>query len=136
MKILLDTNVLLDILLVRDQFFKNSFDAVQSSIDSEFELYAAANTVTDIYYISKKHFRDEIRARDAIVNLLGFAEILDTTFSHITKALKFQMADYEDAVLCATGLDAKVNFIITRNIVDFKNSPLPVLTPKEFLSAH
>ncbi|MBQ6255183.1 MAG: PIN domain-containing protein, partial [Clostridia bacterium] len=60
--------------------------------------------------------------------------ILDTTESDVRRALASDLPDFEDAVMIETALRENVDCIVTRNLSDYQNAPLPVYAPREFLN--
>ena len=97
-------------------------------------MFFSASSVKDIYYLVKRHSGSIAQAHAAVIHLSSLVQICDTAARDIQAALEFKMADFEDAVLAAAAQREKANFIITRNVKDFANSPVPAITPKEFIS--
>lgn len=136
MKILLDTNVVLDILLKRDPFFTNSFDAVELSLISKGRtnyLFVSASAITDIYYIANRNLKDKEKVKELIYNLLSFAEVADVISTDILIALESNFFDFEDAVVHEVAASNEVDVILTRNKKDFSKSTINVKTPEELI---
>jgi len=133
MNILLDTNVVLDIIEKREPFYNNSIAALRLISDINAECYFSASSAKDIFYLVKRHTGDLNRARNAIVSISKFAIFCDTTKQDIQEAILSNIIDFEDAVLVASAIRDKIDFIITRNVNDFTGSLIPVITPTEFL---
>jgi predicted nucleic acid-binding protein len=74
-----------------------------------------------------------MEAKDAVVALLQLVSVCDTAASDVTVALTLGIPDFEDAILAATAKREKTEFIITRNERDFSQSPVPALSPTDFL---
>ena len=132
MKILIDTNVILDVVLKRLDYYENSslvFDAIHKN---KFDCYFTATTVTDIYYFTKKYLNHE-SALELIINLMDFLEVLSVDRNIILLSILSNINDFEDAIQVETAKENNVDLIITRNIKDFKKSPIKVLTPAEFV---
>jgi len=91
-----------------------------------------ANTVTDIYYILRKHL-DKESLKDALRGLFVLLEIAAVTHSECVEALDLSMTDYEDALLSCCAYSWNAEYIVTRNTKDFVGSPVKALTPEDFL---
>lgn len=132
MKIVLDTNIVLDTLAKREPFFANSNAVLKLVAEGKVGGAVSANTLTDIYYILRKHLDKEtiIAALKALMELL---EILDVTRDECLSALDSPMNDFEDALLASCAGKWQADCIVTRNKKDFKSSPVKAVIPEEFL---
>ena len=132
MRVLLDTNVLLDVLEVRQGFFNDSGKVV--SLATEYDGFLAASSVTDIYYIEHKRNHSKKKTTKLMEGLFKVFDILDTTATDCRNALRSNIPDYEDAVLVESAKRSGIDYIVTRNTKDFQGSNLKVLSPAEFLA--
>lgn len=132
MRILIDTNIVLDILLNRTPFVQNAVDLLKLCGEYVRE-YISASAITDIYYISYKMLRDKQKVKDIIKRLLSVIHIADVSEETIFAALDSDWNDFEDAVQNAVAASHNFDAIITRDPRDFKNSNLKVISPKDFL---
>ncbi|MDY2842390.1 MAG: PIN domain-containing protein [Treponema sp.] len=132
MKILIDTNVIIDVLNKRKDFFEDSFNTLQAVFERH-QPCVSAQTVADTVYITRKIFQDSVQQKSIIENFFESFKILSVTKKQIRQAFSSPMADFEDAIqaFCAKNVGAKI--IITRNIQDYKLSPVKAVTPKDFL---
>jgi hypothetical protein len=73
-------------------------------------------------------------ARAVITELLGWAEVVTTHHSDALRALQLSMPDFEDALQASAAIACNADFIITRNVRDFKTSPITALTPEALLA--
>jgi predicted nucleic acid-binding protein len=133
MKILIDTNVIIDILEHREPFFADSYKAVQLSLEGKIEAIMSAGAVTDVYYIISRSIHDQKKAREKIMGLTALIRICDTLAVDIGSALLINISDFEDAVVAAIARREKTDYIITRNEADFTHSPVPAINPTRFL---
>lgn len=133
MKILIDTNIIIDILQKREPFFTYSFLAIQKAISDEIECLLSASAATDIYYIMKKALGSDNKARDELMYLSMMVSFTDVLGSDIQAALLSPLSDFEDAVVDAIAARTGASYILTRNHKDFDRSNVPAITPKEFL---
>ena len=131
MILMIDTNVILDILLHRKPFFEDSYLAILNADENADMMMISASAMTDIFYIVNKSVgRDTaVKALKDLQDLIGYCDVLN---EDINEALDSDMKDIEDALVAAVAKRNKADYIITRNIADFNNSPVPAVTPAEF----
>ncbi|MDR1738096.1 MAG: PIN domain-containing protein [Candidatus Symbiothrix sp.] len=131
MKILLDTNIILDVLLRRTPFYNAAVDIFRLIDEQKAEAYISATIATDIYYLLRK---EKIDAREVLKNLLKVIDIIGVDKDVVISALYSEWKDFEDAVQYHAAEFNDIDFIITRNVKDFHNAKsVKVLTPKDFL---
>lgn len=133
MRLILDTNVVLDVLLERRPFLEPAARIFDLAERSEIEAFLCATTITTLDYLLGRHV-PAISARQTVWKLLDLFEVAVVNRPVIESALRSKTRDFEDAVLDASGQLAGVEMIITRNGKDFMDSPLKVLDPVEFLA--
>jgi predicted nucleic acid-binding protein len=133
MKVLIDTNVIIDILERREPFFGDSYRVIQLGIEGKLETIMSAGAVTDVYYIISRSIRDAERTREKILALTALVSICDTTANDINNSLTLNITDFEDAVVAAIAKRERTEYIITRNEADFAGSPVPAISPARFL---
>ena len=131
-KALIDTNIVLDIALKRQPFFECSSKVFDAIDDQLLEGYISATSITDIYYIASKQ-NGKPQARAFILSLVKVLEIVGVEKRIIMDALNSDFSDFEDAIQAFSANAYSLDIIITRNIKDFKNSPVKVIKPKEFI---
>ena len=132
MKILFDTNVLLDVLLDRPPFSKGA-SILLSQLESGLLMgYVGATSIPTIHYLARKAVGVRA-AKDQVELLLTLLEVAPVNRLVLESALKSSMSDFEDAILAASAHHAGIDAIITRDTRDFKNAPLPIHTPDQFL---
>ena len=134
MRILIDTNVILDILLKREEFVSISQAALEKSINQGDMLFFSSSAVTDIYYLIRKNTGSREKALNAIKQLAEFLTFATVDENCIMEAMLSKISDYEDAVVDVVASRANVDYIMTRNIEDFKNSDNNVISPMEYLT--
>jgi predicted nucleic acid-binding protein len=131
-KLLLDTNILLDIVLGRDPHFNSSFRLFQRIDHIKIEGFVSATTVTDIYYVARKVKGPEV-ALNFVSDLIQVVGVLGVDRGVIEAALVAGFKDFEDAIQAVTATVNEMDYVITRNKTDFSVSDVPALTPDEFL---
>ena len=132
-KILIDTDVLLDFLFERKSFCEDSAEILNLCDLRQISGWLTPVTLSNIYYILRKSYsHNEIIAK--LQELLKILDILSMSKDTVLSALNSKFTDFEDALQnYAAEYNDEINFIVTRNIKDYKNSLLKVLTPNEFL---
>ena len=132
MNALIDTNVIVDFLQERQPFAKDSREVVIRAA-LEYKGYIGASSITDMYYIHHQHTHNKKKTRKDLASLLKVFDIIDTTNADCRNALHSSVSDFEDAVLVESAIRENIDVIVTRNKKDFKNSPIKVCSPAEFL---
>ncbi|MBQ9413212.1 MAG: PIN domain-containing protein [Oscillospiraceae bacterium] len=135
MKLLIDTNVILDYLLARPGFYDDAFRVFSLAAFDETYEFVSSSAVTDIFYHVKKELHDSYAAQNKVRELLRIITVLDVTQTDILKALELHWKDFEDAVQFAVALANHVDVIITRNQNGFENTMIPALSPSDFLAS-
>lgn len=132
MKILVDTNVVLDVLFNRADFVRDSETIYKLCETGKLDGYISALTIPNIVYIMRKEL-DGKKTKELLANLLLIFKIADLKSDDIKKAIEFDFGDYEDALqsVCATRI--KADYIVTRNIKDFTKSKIPAIKPSELI---
>lgn len=113
MRVAFDTNVLLDAIMVRPNA-DAAIRLLQAVAEERIEGVITANTITDIYYVSRKKIGDK-NAREAIFELLSIFDVAAVDGSSCVDALSLPMADYEDAVMAACIDKDGAGYIVTRD---------------------
>jgi predicted nucleic acid-binding protein len=127
----LDTNVVLDIVLERHEFLKEARELLLLSDNNDIELFTSALTIAHCAYFAKKFRKDPILT---VTSLLKWFEIVDLKRQHFESTILSKFKDFEDGLQFFSANEAKaIDYIITRDINDFKVSTIPVLSPKDFL---
>ena len=133
MKILIDTNVILDIALERKPFVKQAAILLKAVQQYKIQLFMTATTVTDLYYITRKEKGKET-ALEFIEDLLQFVEVASVDKHVIIQALHSDIPDFEDAIQECSAKNEAIKIIVTRNEEDFKKSDLEIHSPESFLN--
>ena len=133
MRILVDTNIILDHLLDNPGFSSES-EQVMTVVDSSFhEGYICATTATNLSYILRKRL-DKRRAGNAIKTLLDIFNVAAVDKGVLRAAVDDGFGDFDDAVLYESAKANNIDIIVTRNIKDFKKAGISVMTPAQFLA--
>jgi len=134
LRVIVDTNVVLDVLLARAPFVKSASRVFALVEQSKIEASLCATTVTTVHYLLTQSLsRDE--GRRALRGLLELFEIAPVNRPVLEGALQSKIEDFEDAVVEQAGRLAGAEAIITRNTKDFRRSSIKALDPAELLLA-
>ena len=131
MKALVDTNVALDVALLRPPHYEHSARVLECARLPGFHLFITASSFTDLCYVLTRHCGVQA-AKNFLNDLVGAVDVCPVDKPMILSALRSDFRDPEDAVqhFAAEAFGAEV--IVTRNKADFAASTLEVLDPKEF----
>ncbi|MGV8947243.1 MAG: type II toxin-antitoxin system VapC family toxin [Lutibacter sp.] len=130
--ILVDTNIVLDLLAKRKEFFIEAQALFTLSDKNEIKLYVSSLTFANTYYILSQ----KMKLNDAKKILRKFkilVEVLPMDDKIIDLSLESDFKDFEDAIQYHTAIENDINIIITRNLKDFKMARIPVLTAKNYI---
>ena len=133
MKILLDTNVVLDLLLAREPFVDLAREIFILIENKEIEGYLCATSVTTLHYLIGRETNKK-EANQIIEKLLILFEVSPVTKKVLYDASANNGIDYEDSVIYTSAYYSDINIIVTRDKRGFKESKISSLTPKEFLA--
>lgn len=133
MKVLLDTNIVIDIISARQPFFQESYDALKKILTDSDIPCIAATSVTDIVYILRKYIPDQNLRFQKVQNFLKLIEIEDTKKSTVEAAFLTGMNDYEDSVQFQTSVENSIKLVITRTSKDFTNPGVDAKSPADYI---
>ena len=131
MKFMLDTNIVVDILSRRDGY-EESLQIIKFCELRKIECFVSAVTVTDVMYILRKHVAPNL-VRETVKTLLLIVDVANVLKSDINSAFASEMEDYEDAVQSSCAKRMNADYIITRNLKDFKQSRVTAIYPSDAL---
>lgn len=134
MRTIIDNNVILDVFQNRDPFIQSSSQVLRLVETNQVKGFITANSITDIYYILNKYLKDKQKLHSIIEILLKLVNIIDVTALDVKEAFHPGVHDFEDELICVCAKRAKVDYIITRNTKDFKQSSVEAITPEDFLT--
>ena len=130
MRVLIDTNVVLDFLQEREPFVENAARLFERIDAGEIEGFIAATTITNIYYIVRRA-AGRVAAQDAITQVLSDLNICAVNLEILEQSLALNFEDFEDAVQYACAVVHGVDAIVTRDASGFVNAEIPVVLPGE-----
>lgn len=133
-KIFLDTNVVLDLLGERENFYEPASKIATLADLGKIELVVSALTYSTIYYLLSR-FEDKEKVKEKIRKFKIISTTSDLTDKIFNKGLSSQFSDFEDSLQYYCAIEMNCKILITRNCKDFKYSEIPVLTPNEYLTS-
>lgn len=133
MVLLIDANIILDVLLNRPEFVKDSALIWKLCETERAKGYVSALTSANLIYIMRKQLDSE-KIKEIYQKLSLIFEFADFSVSDLTHATELNWKDFEDAVQSVTAERIHADYIITRNVRDFKQSKVMAFTPSELLA--
>ncbi|WP_017294063.1 type II toxin-antitoxin system VapC family toxin [Geminocystis herdmanii] len=132
MKVLIDTNIVLDLALIRLPFYEEADEIFYLIEQGKIEGFISATTLTDIYYILRKQKGKEWTFQ-FLKRLTNLCKINPINEIIIIEALNNSYKDFEDDIQYYSAIINNLDVIVTRNIKDFPNNNLPILTPSQLI---
>ena len=133
MKLLIDTNVVLDVLLRREPFFRTAAEVLNLAQRDDVREYVSASAITDIYYIANKQLKDRAAVQDLLERLLKIVSVAAVSEQEIRNALNLTWADFEDSVQYSVALLNEMDGIVTRNPSDYQEANMRIWLPEQAL---
>jgi len=134
LKILLDTNVIIDALTSREPWNKSAEKIFLMGANHIVDMYITASSATDIYYLLRKFVKDTAQSKQIMSKLYSLIGILDVTATNCVEALFSPISDYEDAVVEKVAASKEMDYIVTRNIKDYQEGTVKVILPDDLIS--
>ena len=132
MKVLIDTNIILDVLCKRPDFYEDSANIFKLCEVIKLSGVISSLSIPNIMYILRKEL-DADKTREILDSLMLIFSVADLKTDDLKKAADMRFKDYEDAIQSACATRIKANYIVTRNIKDFSESKVTAIKPAELL---
>ncbi|MDB9509797.1 PIN domain-containing protein [Kamptonema animale CS-326] len=132
MKILLDTNIIIDVALERQPFYSESVQLISLVYQRQVEGYISGSTFSDLYYIIRKAKGRDLTL-EFVRNISTFCQVATVDRAVISMALNANFKDFEDAIQYSTAVINQLDAIITRNQKDFPVTTPRILTPAQLI---
>ena len=133
MKLLIDTNVVLDVLLQREPFCRTAAEVLNLTQRDDVREFVSASAITDIYYIANKQMNDRESVRDLLKRLLMVVSVAAVSEREIQNALNLAWGDFEDSVQYSVALMNEIDGIVTRNSNDYQEANMRIWLPEQVL---
>lgn len=130
MKVLLDTNVILDVWLAREPFWRDSASVLAKAETRKIEGWISPTTITTLHYLGRKAIGEK-KTRELIRKLIKICKVGKMSKETFSRALESGVSDFEDAVIESVAIGCGIDVIATRNISDFRKSQIPAKEPSE-----
>lgn len=132
-RVLVDTDVILDFFFDRKPFSDEAAKILALCESGDISGYVTSVIISNVYYLLRQTARHE-KVIEKLNQLISIVEVLITDKEIIRTALSSGFKDFEDALQnYSAEISGDIDVIITRNIKDFKNSTLGVMTPENYL---
>jgi predicted nucleic acid-binding protein len=131
-KLLLDINIILDVVLAREPWAAEAAVLLSLVENGRADGYIAGHTITTIHYIVAKE-KDRQSSAQAISDLLRIVSVVPMDDADFQRALVFALGDFEDAVQTAAALKIGADYLVTRNARDFEGISTPIRTAGEII---
>ena len=132
MKVFLDTDILLDVVLRREPYWRDSAAVLDACEDGKVEGSTSVLVLANIGYIVERA-ESAAKARDAITTLRSFLRVCSLTDRELGEALVSDFGDLEDAMQHFICVREGIGTIVTRNVPDYRRSDRTIVTPPELL---
>lgn len=132
-KILVDTNIVIDLLSKRKEFYKPASRLFTLSDNKDIKLAISSLTFANTFYLLSKEL-DSAKAKEILRKFRLLVKVLPMDDKIIDLSLNSDFNDFEDAIQYYTAIENKFEIIITRNLQDFKLSKIPVMTANDYLT--
>ena len=136
MRVLCDTNIVLDVVTQRDPFYASSVQVLHMIEDGELEAQIPVTSLTDIFYIVRRLSKSNDKAYKAIELTRSIMKVCGVTAEDEERAFAERAKDYEDAIIAMTADSIGCDYILTRNTADFKGFKVKPITPEELLDKY
>ena len=132
-KIFIDSELILDVLLEREEFFESSANILNLSELDEIKLFTSVIAITNIAYILRKELKNNKKVNEYINIILGITKALPVTEEIIINSMETDFYDFEYSIQYITAKTNGINTLLSRNKKDYKKAEIQILTPREFL---
>ena len=131
--VFVDTNIIIDLLADRRPFSKFAIEIFDLASKKKVNLFTSSHAIATTHYVLKKYIREQ-ELRDIIYTLLDYVSVIAIDAEILKKGLLSPHKDFEDAIqIYAAHAVKNLDFIVTRNVKDFKKTEIAVLPPDELL---
>ena len=131
-KIVIDINILMDFLFKRDGHEKVA-EIFKICSKGDIQGLVCAHEITTLNYFLNKTIKDKTKVKKTISGIMQYFKVIEINRGLLEKALTSEIDDFEDAVIEASSSKERAEYILTRNIRDFKKSVVNAITPEELL---
>ena len=134
MKVLIDTNVIIDALTSREPWNESAEKIFIMAANHMMDMYITASLATDIYYLVRKYLHSADQAKQIMEKLYSLVGILTVSGAECIDALASSISDYEDAVVERVSVKADMDYMITGNVKDYQQGMIKAISPDDFIA--
>lgn len=133
MRLMIDTNIFLDVLIGREPFYMDSKAVLDLCESKKAQGFLSASVATDIFYLVRRQLHSVDLAYKALGSVLDIAKVLTVTNEDVLNAYIRKASDFEDCLLATCAKANQCDAIVTRNKKDFLDFGMTLLSPQELL---
>ena len=133
MRVIIDTNVAMDLMSDRQPFSDEAEKVFTFCCSDLVEGFMTVNSFCDLHYILHRYLRDKESEKSILSFWMNIIKIIDAGEVDCRYGLFSKIGDFEDGVIASVAKRNKCDYIVTKNTTDFVNSPVPAVTPAEFI---
>lgn len=134
MKVLIDTNVIIDALTSREPWNESAETIFIMAANHMMDMYITASSATDIYYLVRKYLHSADQSKQVMEKLYSLVGILTVSGVECIDALASSVSDYEDAVVERVSVKADMDYMITGNVKDYQQGMIKAISPDDFIA--
>ena len=131
-KVFVDTDIILDLLAGREPYYQYAAKLFSLADSGKIEICVSSLTFSNLNYILSKQF-SVAQARKKLLTFKTLVTVLSVNEKVVDLALNSDFKDFEDALQYYSAVENQCEYIVTRNIDDYKNSKIKVVLPEEFI---
>lgn len=136
MRLLVDTNVFLDLILKRDEGFEDALKFFVWCREHKNQTYVTSMSLRDIEYVARRELHDKKKANDVLGDIYSLcSKVIGVSADCAIESIHQDYSDFEDELQIQAAKEAMVDAIVTNNIKDFRNGGVPVCTPREIVKS-
>ena len=133
MKILIDTNILIDFYAARPDYYDSAMKIMDACTEMKIDGCIAAHSITNAFYILRKNLSAQVR-RDTLKDLCTIITVIGIDSDKLISALDNDaFSDVEDCLQMECAKEFSADYIVTRNVKDYEHSSVPAISPEDFL---
>ena len=132
MRVLIDTNVLMDYLAKREPYFATARNLINACMEKKIDGYIAAHSILNLFFVLR-HDYTTMQRRIMLMDMCRILHIVNVNRTKIITALiDDSFSDFEDCVQYQCAASCQADYIVTRNLKDFRNGVIPAVMPDDF----
>jgi len=132
-RIFIDTDIIIDLFAKREPFYDDAAKLFTIIDSGKIKGYVSPIIIANLHYILTK-LKNKSQAEKNIQKLLNLVNVLSVDEKIINLALASNFKDFEDSIQYYTAIEHKIKYLITRNVKDYKNAKISILTAEEFIN--